>query len=85
MTQIPNAVVGHVADSMFGLLLTGVASDAVADAVGDRIPAEIRVPGSDPDLKVLWTAVQVHPDRGEMEQLSTAERKLARLSGSATR
>jgi|GEM_PF-3574769 len=85
LTEIPNAVVGHVADNMFGVLLVGVSADAVEAAIGDRMPAAIRVPGPGPDLAVLWTAVQVRPGQGEMDQLSAAERKLVRPSGPARR
>lgn len=82
LMRIPGAVVGHVADGMFGLLLVGVPSGAAAETVGAAIPGEIRVPGPDPNLPVRWAAIDIRPGRGELDQLSTAERKLARQSGS---
>ncbi len=85
LTQIPNAVVGHVADNMFGVLLVGVSLDSVDTAIGESVPDRIRVPGAAPDLTVISTAVQVRPGQGELDQLSAAERRLARPSGPARR
>jgi GGDEF domain-containing protein len=81
LTQIPNTVVGHVADDMFGILLIGIPRKDVENALGDAVPGTIRVPGPDPDLGVVWAAVDVRPGQSGLTQLSAAERKLPRRSG----
>ncbi|RVU37926.1 GGDEF domain-containing protein [Hwanghaeella grinnelliae] len=81
LTQIPNSVIGHVADDMFGVLLVGVPGKDVGTALGEAIPAEIRVHGTNPDLAVVWVAVDMRPGQSELSQLSAAERKLPQQSG----
>lgn len=81
LIDIPNAVVGHVADDMFGILLVGVPGTDVGRALGESVPAEIRVHGANPNLPVVWAAIDVRPGQGELVQFSAAERRLPQRSG----
>jgi len=81
LASIPDAVIGHVADDMFGILLIGVPSSGVGVALGEAVPARIRVPGAGSDLAVVWSAVDLRPGQDGLTQLSAAERKLPRRPG----
>lgn len=85
LSQMPDAVVGHIADDMFGVLLVGVPADGVEKTLGETVPPTIRVPGSDPDLPVFWAAVELRPGQGDLSQLSAAERQLSRNAGMVRR
>lgn len=80
LTRIQNAVVGHLSDDLFGVLLVGLPADAVENTIGVDIPQAISVPGPDPALRVSWAALDARPGQGELDQLSSLERKLARQS-----
>ncbi len=81
LAKFENAVVGHVADNMFGMLMVGTSAEKADAVLSSAIPKSVTIPGQDSQLRIDWVTVALTPGKRELEFLSAADRKLAQEKG----